>query len=181
MNDVIPKCDGCICISHFLQKHLPLNMTSVVVPPLALDYKKPVLRDDRVILFSYASVLCDKDRPTSEWKDRIDSIVDVFFELHKDGIENFKLHFIGFNKEQLLDMFTKDLRDEYDNKLSILNKNIVYWGVLNNKDASQIIASSDFSILIRLSTEVIFGIFVGRNQVHRPAVEGTVPFADGAI
>lgn len=148
-NCVLKKCDGYICISNYLSKMINKDKPYVIIPPLSIELKRPVFNENEYITISYATVISDKNRDISEWKDRIDIIIDLFYNLYKKNIVNWKLNFIGFTRDELLLMFPKKLSHSYNEKIDVINKNIKFWGFVNNNVAQSIISKSDFTILIR--------------------------------
>jgi glycosyltransferase involved in cell wall biosynthesis len=152
-NWVIKKCDGVITISSYLQKMVNRFEKTVIIPPLAVECNTKNsynLGDDTKILFSYASFVTDKSRPVSEWKDRIDAIIDIFVNVKmKYGFKNFELQFIGLEEENLLDMFLPVHREEYKKKISSLKENLCFTGTKSNKEVQNILLRSDYTILLR--------------------------------
>lgn len=148
---VIPACDAWIVISTFLKAIIPDQNRAIVIPPLAAEIPSTLTYcDNEITTFAYASFVTDKNRPVSEWKDRIDTILDVFYDIATIfNRKDFFVKFIGFEKEALLDMFTCELRGNYEHKLEILSDNIIFLGPRKNEDVTEEIRSSDFTILIR--------------------------------
>lgn len=148
---VIPACDAWIVISTFLKAIIPDQNRAIVIPPLAAEIPSTLTYcDNEITTFAYASFVTDKNRPVSEWKDRIDTMLDVFYDIVTVfDRTDFHVKLIGFKKEDLLDMFTSELRSDYEHKLEILSKNITFLGPRNNEYVTEEIRSSDFTILIR--------------------------------
>lgn len=150
-NRVLKKVDGVIAISSH-GKNFARNPNTVVVPPLSLQTTpRDLTQLPNDITFSYASIPTDHNRPVTEWKDRIDAIIDTFCEVKRNGTSNFHLNMIGFREDNLLDMFLPTVRDLYRNKLNYLRENISFYGVLSNAEAQQVILGSHYSILLRTS------------------------------
>lgn len=149
-NNIIKRCDGGIGISSYIQRNVFGGMCSIVVPPLAIMNSKPILRkDNSPIVIAYATYMSDKNRPVTEWKDRVDVIVDLGVSLLESNIKNFCFKFIGFTEENLIDMFVKDEKDKYIKRLLSLHEHIIFLGPCTNEVSQKEIMNSDFTILLR--------------------------------
>ncbi len=147
---VLPACDGYIAISRYLKNLVPHPEKAVIIPPLATEVVAAPGNSNDTICVSYASYISDKNRPVSEWKDRLDAVVNAFYGLFvKEGIDNFLLQFIGFVKDDLIAMFPYEQQDEYRQKLAHMKKNVVFCGKMSNAAVRQMIYDSDFTILLR--------------------------------
>ncbi|MBQ7653675.1 MAG: glycosyltransferase family 4 protein [Clostridia bacterium] len=148
---VLPKCDGWIAISSYLKEKMRDPSKVIIVPPLAV---KRVEKSERIpsdtVTFSYATYIRNKNRAISEWKDRVDAYIDVFEEVRKaDTKRKFFVNFLGFQKQELVDVFPQEIREEYKRKLDSLDPFIKYHGKMNNDDVQKVIEKSDFTILLR--------------------------------
>ena len=147
---VLPACDGWIAISSFLRNMMPNPEKTIVVPPLSVSKANYTPRPQTELVISYATFIVDKNRPISEWKDRIDSYIDVFIKLNDYAINRpYEIHFLGFYKEDLLEMFPDDIRQEYAKKIEILGDKVKFFGPMSNKEVQQHISNSDYTILLR--------------------------------
>lgn len=148
---VLPKCDGWIAISSYLKEKMRDPSKVIIVPPLAV---KRVEKSERIpsdtVTFSYATYIRNKNRAISEWKDRVDAYIDVFEKVRKaDTKRKFFVNFLGFQKQELVDVFPQEIREEYKRKLDSLDPFIKYHGKMNNDDVQKVIEKSDFTILLR--------------------------------
>lgn len=148
---ILPGCDKWIAVSNYLKKRMPDPEKTIIVPPLSVEVKGTLVADDKQLTtIAYASLISEKGIPVSNWKDRVDAIVDVCYTLlEKRANPNFKVCFIGFTKDQLLEQFPEGQREEYLKKLQILEKHIVFYGLQTNENAQRIISQADFTILLR--------------------------------
>ena len=148
---ILPGCDKWIAVSDYLRRRMPDPENTLLVPPLATEVRKSVVSDrNQPTTIAYASVISEKNIPVSDWKDRIDAIIDVFYELQqKRGIDGFKVRLIGFTSDQLLGQFPEALRSEYQKKLQMLGRRIEFCGPQSNTEAQKLISESDFTILLR--------------------------------
>lgn len=151
MNYVLPQCDQWIAISTYLKARMPDPSKTIVIPPLAIQVQKSNIKNTtQPTTFSYASLINEKNIPVSDWKDRVDSIIDAFYGLYiEHKRDNFRVNFVGFTAEQLLEQFPIHQREDYKNKLAILSQKITFYGRLSNKDSQEIIKQCDFTILLR--------------------------------
>ena len=148
---VIPACDGWIAISEYLKGMMPNAEKTIVVPPLAVNSltKDEEYKPQSDITFSYATYIVDKNRPISEWKDRIDTIVDIFYAVYLEGMENFRIKFLGFTKDELIGMFPDELKSEYSEKLNKMSGKFFFMGKMENLRVQEELQKSDFTILLR--------------------------------
>ncbi len=148
---VLPRCDGWITISSYLQKQMPDPGRALIVPPLSVRvHDGGIKTPEQPVTFAYASYIKDKNRPIDEWKDRVDAMVDAFCLLdRKSGEYDYRLKLIGFSKRELVDMFPTALRSEYLGKIDELGSRVRFLGRCSNAVAQEEIGQSDFSILLR--------------------------------
>lgn len=149
---VLEQCDGIIAISSFLRDFVHRECPKAIIPPLSVTRfeEKEIIRHSDRITISYASYVSDKNRPVAEWKDRIDSMIDIFHQLRINyHHEDFLLKFIGFTEADLIDMLPFELKEEYRKKINELGEQIVFLGQCENKTAQNEIQNSDYTILLR--------------------------------
>ena len=148
---VLPECDGWITIGSYLKARMANPSKVLIVPPLAV---KRVEKSERTsgdtVTFSYATYIRNKNRPISQWKDRVDAYIDVFYNISKiDTKRPFFINFLGFTKQERVDVFPEEIREQYRKKLDCLDPYIMYHGKMNNDDVQAVIEKSDFTILLR--------------------------------
>lgn len=150
-NKVLPSCDGWITISSFLKERMADPSKAIIIPPLALTKGEKQRREPSdTVVFSYATFMRSKHRPLSQWKDRGDAYIDVFYKLLSINTKkDFKINFLGFTKQQMIDVFPEDVIGEYIDKINALDEYITYHGPMNNEDVQKVIKNSDFTILLR--------------------------------
>ena len=98
--------------------------------------------------------MVNKDR--SNLKERLDEIVAVLFEVHKQNY-NFQLDVYGNTEAEYLEVFT-----EHNKILKILENKINFNGLTPNKIVRNRIASADFMIFIRDENRVTMSGFPGK-------------------
>lgn len=148
---VLPKCDGWIAISSFLRERMADPSKTIIVPPLAVTKsQKSERKPSDTVSFSYATYVRSKNRPISQWKDRVDAYIDVFNKVSKiETKRSFQINFMGFDKQQMIEVFPEEVREEYRKKIDDLDDHIKYFGKMNNDEVQEIIKNSDFTILLR--------------------------------
>lgn len=138
------KIGNVICISNYLEKYYNnIGCNTVNIPPLI---------DKNESKWNIGSKYCPNIKRTFVYagspgikaqKDRIDLIIDAFYEL-KMSKYSYKLYIIGINKEIFLKQLT-----EYNEKLKIIDKSVIFLGEIPHKDVIHIIRKADFTIFIR--------------------------------
>ena len=153
-NKVIPLCDGVVCISSYLSDiHSRNGMKTVIIPPLAVEkseglFKGYVVRD--AIHFVYAGTTSDINRPTSQWKDRIDVMFEKLRDcMMDDSLRLFKLDIFGMTEDQYIGMFPVAERDAGRKVITELAERVTFHGSVPNSVVMEEIKSADFTILIR--------------------------------
>lgn len=148
---ILPSCDKWIAVSDYLKKRMPDPEKTIIIPPLSVEVKSSKVGDVlQPTTFAYASMIAEKSIPVSEWKDRVDATIDVFYTLQqKNKVNDFRVCFIGFSCEQLLEQFPENQRAEYQEKLRTLENNVIFYGLMSNARAQEIISQADFTILLR--------------------------------
>lgn len=148
---VLPKCDGWIAISSYLKNKMKDPSKTIIVPPLSVNkVEKSERKPSDTISFSYATYVKSKNRPISQWKDRVDAYVDVFVKVSQIETKRpFFINFMGFDKQEMIDVFPDEIRQEYKEKIDSLEKNVRFYGKMDNDDVQQVIKDSDFTILLR--------------------------------
>lgn len=152
---VIPKCDGVICISSFLEKYHKKNrLNTLVIPPLSTVTAPPILQDTdndtRPIRFVYAGTSSDVRRPVKQWKDRLDLVFLCFSELiNCEKTRPFIIDVYGLTLQQYINMFPKRQRLAGKNVIDKLQDKVVFHGKVENSVAVKGIQKADFTILLR--------------------------------
>ena len=148
---VLPQCDGWIAISTYLREKMSDPAKTIVVPPLSVKrVEKSIRHSSEAISFSYATYVHSKNRPISQWKDRVDAYVDVFVKVKEIKTKRpFIINFMGFDKQEMIEVFPEDIREEYSRKIDSLDPYIKYHGRMDNDKVQQVIEKSDFTILLR--------------------------------
>lgn len=152
-NNIIPSCDGVICISSYLENYyLKNNIDVLVVPPLALNKVDKISLDfnEKNIKLVYAGTTSDIRRPTSQWKDRIDIMFEMLYEVSKlESIKPFTLDIYGMTKERYLNMFPLKERNKGEMIIDKLRTRVIFHGNVSNSETMARIKNADFTILIR--------------------------------
>ncbi len=153
-NKVIPACDGVICISSFLANyHAKNGLKTVIIPPLSLEKSKhfdaePV--KERPLRLIYAGTTSDKHRPTAQWKDRIDIMLEVLADASDNSaLHQFNIEIYGMTQEQYIDMFPTDEQAKAKLTVNKLGKRLTFHGITPNNEIVTEIQKADFTILIR--------------------------------
>ncbi len=151
-NRVIPKCDGVICISHYLADyHSTHGRKTAVIPPLAASITTPeTLPKYDPIRFVYAGTSTDIARPLEQWKDRIDLMLAALAEaIQAEGTRPFRFDIFGLTRQQYIRMFPEHLRQGGEAVLEQLGQRIVFHGLVSNAEAMAGVAAANFTVLIR--------------------------------
>lgn len=151
---VIPACDGVICVSSYLSEyHRRKGMTTVVIPPLSVEASRPgqLERDpDDTIHLAYAGTTSDVNRPTSQWKDRIDIMFQKLSEAAEDAsLKPFQIDIFGMTVDQYIGMFPKKEKEAGRRVLNQLGERVSFHGLVPNCEATEGIRKADFTVLIR--------------------------------
>lgn len=151
---VIPACDGVICISSYLADYYSrITKKTIVIPPLSIE-KIDCLPEEyhasNTIRFVYAGTTSDVNRPTSQWKDRIDIMFEKLLECTKNpSLRPFTIDIYGMTEEQYIGMFPKQEKISGRRVLEELGSRVSFHGTLSNEEVLQKIRLADFTILIR--------------------------------
>ncbi len=139
---LIPKCDGVIAISSFLQKYfIEKGMTTIRIPQL-FDLDDEKWKFDQVSSFDQKSLnLLYAGVPAK--KDSIDIIIKSVKKIVDQG-HSIKLHLFGPSPEQI-----QDVLGEERELLKELGQTIVFHGRINQNEIPENLAKADFSVLIR--------------------------------
>lgn len=153
---VIPACDGVICISSFLSEyHSSRGKKTVIIPPLSVEqcedipekYSADTIRPVQLV---YAGTTSDVNRPTSQWKDRIDIMLERLLECKKhSSIRSFVLNIYGMTEDQYVNMFPINERENGRKVVKELGDGVVFNGSLPNDEVMRRIKAADFTVLIR--------------------------------
>lgn len=146
---VFRKCDGIICISSYLSDMHSSYTKTVVIPPVVCKNRAALNNDKEKIKIVYAGTVSDKDRPISEWKDRIDLIIDAAYSMAVEGMVKIQFDFIGFTQADFIGMLPVNLKNDYKKKLRKIEKIAVFHGSMPSNDTIDLIRKSDFSVLLR--------------------------------
>ncbi len=153
---VIPACDGIICISDYLADyHMKNGSKTVVIPPLSVEkcHKKSSTSNSNeynCIHFVYAGTTSDVHRPTNQWKDRIDLILENLLKVSSiASLKQFDLNIYGMTKEQYLNMFPTSQKEMGRRVLIQLGDRVVFNGSVNNNVVMSKIRFADFTVLVR--------------------------------
>lgn len=139
---LIPKCDGVIAISSFLQNfYNEKGMTTIRVPQL-FDIEDSKWDFDHVTSFNKSSLnLVYAGVPGK--KDSIDVIIKSVKTIIDQG-HSIKLHLFGPNPDQIKDVLGSD-----QGLVNDLSGVIVFHGRINHDKIPFNLAKADFSVLIR--------------------------------
>jgi glycosyltransferase involved in cell wall biosynthesis len=150
---VFNKCDGIIAISSYIKEYHKKNnrLLCIVIPPLVYKTKKSRQRksNEEYIIITYAGTITDVNRDPRLWKDRIDLMIDAILYVFNNSNIKIKFYLIGFNKEELIAMFPRKMRSEYEKKISELKEVIEFLGEKKQLEVEDYLIESDFSFLIR--------------------------------
>ena len=151
---VIPACDGVICISSYLSEyHKKRGMATVVIPPLSSEVTKSEQIDsdiDDIIHLVYAGTTSDINRPTSQWKDRIDIMFKKLSEVANDKtLKPFHIDIFGMTMDQYIDMFPYDEKKQGRQVIDQLGERVCFHGLVPNSEATEEIRKANFTVLIR--------------------------------
>jgi glycosyltransferase involved in cell wall biosynthesis len=153
-NRVIPICDGVVCISSYLADiHSKAGKRTVIIPPLAVEKStgfSDISEKDHTIRFVYAGTTSDVNRPTSQWKDRIDIMFENLRICMKDpSLRLFHLNVYGMTEEQYIEMFPIGDREASREVIKELDDRVSFIGSVPNQQVMEAIRQADFTILIR--------------------------------
>lgn len=153
-NKVIPLCDGVVCISSYLSNiHSQNGKKTVIIPPLSVESSKGLpegygIHDE--IRFVYAGTTSDVNRPTSQWKDRIDIMFEKLRDcMTDDFLRPFILDIYGMTEDQYLGMFPVAEKDAGHKVIKELGERVTFHGSVPNSVVTEEIKNADFTILIR--------------------------------
>lgn len=153
-NKVIPLCDGVVCISSYLSNiHSRNGKKTVIIPPLAVEkseglFERYGARD--AIHFVYAGTTSDVNRPTSQWKDRIDIMFEKLRDcMIDDSLHPFMLDIYGMTEDQYIGMFPVAEKNAGQKIIAELAERVAFHGSVPNSVVMEEIKRADFTILIR--------------------------------
>ena len=151
---VIPSCDGVICISSYLSEyHKKKGKNTVVIPPLSekiteLEWDNNAIDD--TIRLAYVGTTSDINRPTSQWKDRIDIMFMKLAEVAADKtLRPFHIDMFGMTEDEYIRMFPWNERRNGKYILKQLGNRVQFHGMVPNAIAIEKICKVDFTVLIR--------------------------------
>ncbi|WP_445427647.1 glycosyltransferase [Alishewanella sp. HL-SH05] len=140
MRFLLPKCDGLIVISCYLEKYYESGKIDLAVIPPTLDTSSVVPRLDgdktEYVKVCYAGSLGIK-------KDFLADIIKAIYQINQDGVK-VQLHIAGLSFSDLQNKgFLQGL-----NLIKV--KHIIHaYGMLSHNDSLELVRSSDFSIVFR--------------------------------
>lgn len=152
---IIPKCDGVICISQYLEDyHKKQGLKTVVIPPLSsltvIADRKADSDELRPIKIVYAGTSSDVHRPVRQWKDRLDLVFSYFAELQKnEKLRDFIIDIYGLSLQQYINMFPKKDQAKGIMVIKQLQNKVIFHGRVDNSTAVKGIQNADFTILLR--------------------------------
>lgn len=151
---VIPECDGIICISNGLAEyHNKKGLPTVVIPPLSVEVTETIYDhslDCESIHLVYAGTTSDINRPTTQWKDRVDIMFKRLLEVQNDkSLRPFQIDVYGMTKEAYIEMFPSIDKEEGQRVLNQLGDRVRFHGLLPNSVVIEEIRKADFTVLIR--------------------------------
>ena len=161
--------NGVISVSKYIQNfYKKENCAYIIIPPLfddtCIDFDN--FTSNKVATFVFAGTpfkFTGSIVKTDSMKDRLDLIIDYFYELSLKGI-NYKFAIAGITKDDYIVSVPRQ-KEILDNCLDI-----EFYGCLDHKHTMQIVANSDFSISYRVEntmtkagfpTKVVESISVG--------------------
>ncbi|MFC2151994.1 glycosyltransferase family 4 protein [Bacteroidota bacterium] len=143
--------DGVITVSSFLSNYYKKKQCkTVIIPPLVDISRYKVLYSEnkineiftkRLIYVGQPFALDGRKVKKGSYKDRIDIIIDVLYQLKK---MNFIFDIYGLTRDQYLKVIP-----EHKYKLNSLNDKVRFHGFIDNNDAIIKIADVDFTVLLR--------------------------------
>ncbi len=142
IKNLIPRCDGVIAISSFLQNYyIKKGMTTIRMPQLfdvedsKWDFKIESSFHKNSLNLVYAGVPGKKDS--------IDVIIKSVKKIVDQG-HSIRLHLFGPSPEQIEEVLENDKR-----LVQELDQTIVFHGRINHNEIPMNLAKADFSVLIR--------------------------------
>ena len=139
MTKLYKKMDGIIAISSFLDVYYTPFVENIIrIPPLVdLNEEKWIPSEpteEQSVEFVYAG-------SPGKNKDRIDLIVDCFYELRD---RDFKFNVLGISGEQFLDSYPG-----FRGKIEALGQKIRFWGRVSHKSSIDSLYHADYCIFLR--------------------------------
>jgi len=134
MTKFIPKADGIIVISSFLENYYKARNNKVLKIPVTVDTNYPMTENKNVHFDSNYLNLIYAGTPGK--KDIIIPIMEAVNKLNKEGYK-VKFHLLGCNSSIV------------KNKDVLLSENIIFYGKLPQDVVSYYLMEADFSVLLR--------------------------------
>jgi glycosyltransferase involved in cell wall biosynthesis len=138
MRYLIPQTKNVIAISTFLEKYYKnKDCNTVVIPPLYFTKVEPILKNRNYLQLSYTG--------SPGKKDNLNMLIEAILELNKiQKTKKIKFEIAGINNDELL------LYPAFKSKnIKKVPNNFRAHGYIKMKQAQELTASSDFSILFR--------------------------------
>lgn len=133
-----------ICVSDYLENFYNTMKCHTVNIPFIIDVKdekwqlKNPYKPNHPRKFIYAGNPGKKEK-----KDRIDVLIDAFFEIHNEGFD-FELQIFGLEEKDFIEEFP-----EYSEKIHALGNKVVFNGIVKHSEVIDKIKYSDFTIFFR--------------------------------
>ncbi|PMH32136.1 hypothetical protein BCU70_21395 [Vibrio sp. 10N.286.49.C2] len=145
MRYFIPKCDGVICISSFLESFYRKKgvTTSLIPPTLDTSYSSLHIDENVVVKKQQHKKMTISYTGTPGKKDLFDHYLEAFFEVDPRG-KSFKFIVAGVEREELMNYPAFKSR-----ALDKLPGFIDCRGRVSHKEAVNIVENSDFTLLLR--------------------------------
>lgn len=142
------KVDSLIVISSYLKTYYKKYIDNIIIiPPLSTNILNNENENkNEITKFIYAGLPFRKKikiKNLQYLKDRIDKIIELFYDLKLKKIK-FECNIYGFTKEEYLEVLPMHIK-----KIDFLENSIKFHGHKENKEIITALKKSDFTILIR--------------------------------
>lgn len=133
-----------IAISRYLEEHFRKQCIDVIRVPVIMDVSKFQCRTDvncssPKVRFAYVGAPAKKDF--------LAETIRGFSMLPRESMDRIELHIVGVNKEKLINMCGADERC-----IAALGESLMIHGRLPRKEALQMVADADYTLLLRDET-----------------------------
>lgn len=147
MKFIYPKMENMICISRYLFNYYSQSVKNICMIPGTIIPNNPKwnlieYKENEELTLSYAGNPGDLFQ-----KERLDWLIRAIYEMNLKGI-NCKLLACGFDKKIII----KNFKDISNTK--IFKNKIHCYGLLSHNECLEIVAKSDFSVIIRENSRV---------------------------
>jgi glycosyltransferase involved in cell wall biosynthesis len=138
------KCNGIICISKFLFNFYKTHKATLLLPPLVdLDEEKWFSKYPSPGSVKEFTFVGSSNRPGE--KESFDNILMAFSRIAKEF--NFYFNIVGISEDEIRNNSKVPAIN-----LEELGNNIVFWGILENRECIRLINKSHFFIFFRFDT-----------------------------